>query len=142
MNIFTFQTRRRPRGGFTVLEMAAALVVVSAAMVALVEFVGLAARQRRTARHRLAAVMEVANQAERVALLAWNDVEPKTFLTWQPTSLFAAELPKAECRAIVTDEPGAPAARRVELSVTWPNAVEGFESVSLTVWKYGEETGR
>jgi type II secretory pathway pseudopilin PulG len=142
MHLGSNHSRRIRRGGFTIMEMAAALVVVSAAMIALVEFVSLATRQRRSSRQRLAALTEVANQAERVALLAWDEVAADRLTTWQPSAALAAESPQAECSAVVNDEPGLPAGRRVELSVSWPNAAgERVHRVSLTVWKYRGEAG-
>ena len=108
-------------------------------MVALVEFVGLAKNQRRASHQRLSALVEVGNQAERIALLNWSATAPDKLTTWQPSPLMAAELPAADCRIHVVDEEQSPAARRIELSIGWRNAAgQPIDPVSLTVWKYRE----
>jgi hypothetical protein len=128
------------RRAMSLVEMTAALVVMGAAMVALVEFVGLAKNQRRMSHQRLAALMEVGNQAERLALLDWNATAPDKLMTWQPSPLMAAEIPTADCRIHVVEEEQSPAARRIELSIGWMNAAgQPVEPVSLTVWKYRGE---
>lgn len=136
--------RRRPESArpraFSIIEMGAALVVVSAAMIALVEFVSLATRQRRISRQRVAAVTEVANQAERLALVRWADAEPEKLKTWQPSAALAAEIAKPACRIEVRDDNTLPACRQIELSVSWPNSVgQTVEPVTLTVWKFRDE---
>jgi len=134
-----FQKPAAGRRAMSLVEMTAALVVMGAAMVALVEFVGLAKNQRRASHQRLTALMEVGNQAERLALLDWNATAPDKLTTWQPSPLMAAEIPAAECRIRIVDEEQSPAARRIELSIRWPNAAgQPVDPVALTVWKYRE----
>ena len=106
----------------TIIEVAVALVVLVAAMAALVQLVGLATRQRRAIHERAAALTEVANQAERLALLPWDEVAPAKLTTWEPSPELAAALPNAKCQAIVTEESEPPSSRRIELRVTWQNA--------------------
>src|SRR5438105_872973 len=58
----------QPRRGMTIAEVAVALVLLGVAMAALIQFVGLSARQRHENERRRIALQEVANQAERLAL--------------------------------------------------------------------------
>ena len=85
MNAKRSADRRRVSRGFTLLEMGVALAILSVAAVALVELVSLATRQRRAGYQRLAATMEIANQAERIALLNWDSASPDKLTTWPPS---------------------------------------------------------
>ena len=135
------QSRERsPRPAMTIIEVAVALVVLVAAMAALVQLVGLATRQRRAIHERAAALTEVANQAERLALLPWDEVVPGKLTTWKPSPELSTAIPRATCRAIVTEESEPPLTRRVELRVTWQNAAgQDVEPARLTIWKYRPE---
>jgi Tfp pilus assembly protein PilV len=130
----------KPQRGVTFVEVAVAVVVLSAAMVALAQLVTMAARQRRTSEHRRLALQEVANQAEHIALLNWNETAPDGLTTWQASADLLATLPGAVCRATVTDETGPPTSRRIRLTVTWTNAAgQQVEPLELTVWKFQPE---
>jgi Tfp pilus assembly protein PilV len=127
------------RRGATIVETIIALLVLSAAMLALAQMVALAARQRRTTETRRIALQEVANQAERIAVLSWDQAEPGRLTTWEPSQVLAAAIPAAECRIEVTAEEGPPAARRVRLSVGWNDASgQPVTPVELSLWKYAE----
>ncbi len=128
------------RRGMTIAELLVALFVMTTAMVAMVQLLAAVAGQRRTVEQRRAALAEVANEAERVALLAWEAISPQEFKTWPPSAELMSVLPQAICTAEVTDEAGPPAARRVRLSVNWPNAGGQLrEPVAVTIWKFKEE---
>jgi hypothetical protein len=115
------------------------LVVLAAAMLALAQMVALAARQRRLTEARRLAIEEVANQAERVAALPWDKVQPGEFTAWEPSPALMTALPAAKCSAEVTAEPGPPAARRVRLEVRWSDAAgQAVAPVGLTLWKFEE----
>jgi Tfp pilus assembly protein PilV len=123
--------------GATLIEVAVALVILAAAMLALAQMVALAARQRRLTEARRLAMEEVANQAERVAALPWDKVQPGEFTGWEPSAGLAAAIPAAECKANVTAEPGPPAARRVRLEIHWTDtAGQAAPPVGLTLWKF------
>jgi hypothetical protein len=131
------------RRGLTLLEVGVALVVLSAAMMALVQLVGVAARQRRAADQRLVALQEVANEAERLAVAPWNDLATEKLTIWQPSAELSELLPAADCRVNIREEAGPPAARRIELCVAWTNAVgEQVAPVELTLWRYAAEAPR
>jgi hypothetical protein len=132
--------RSRLKGrGATLIEVTVALVVLAAAMLALAQMVALAARQRRLTEARRLAMDEVANQAERVAALPWDKVQPAEFTSWEPSAALTGAIPAVKCLAEVTDEPGPPAARRVRLEVQWTDAAgQPTSPVGLTLWKFAE----
>ena len=131
------------RRGMTLIEVGVALVVLSAAMMALVQLVGVAARQRRAGDQRLIALQEVANGAERLAIARWEDLTPEKLTTWQPSAELSAVLPAADCHVNIREEAGPPAARRIALRVAWTNAVgEQVAPVELTLWRYAAEVRR
>ncbi|MBW8883213.1 MAG: hypothetical protein JF612_00245 [Planctomycetia bacterium] len=124
----------------TIAELMVALFIMTTAMVAIVQLLAAAAGQRRTVEERRIALAEVANAAERVATLSWEETSPEKLATWKPSAEFTAALPQATCAAEVTEESGPPATRRIRLSVTWANAVgQTREPVTIALWKFKEE---
>lgn len=127
------------RRGITILETTVALTVVTAAALALAQLAGTAGKQRRTTYARQMALLEVANQAERIVLADWDAVTPELLTTWPASNELLEVLPSAKCAAVVTDEAGPPESRRIWLSVSWTNAAgQETEPVSLTIWKFRE----
>src|SRR5262245_1405938 len=128
------------RRGMTISELMVALFIMTTAMVAIVQLLAAAAGQRRTIDQRRAALAEVANEAERVALSSWDESAPDKLTMWQPWAELRATLPQATCTAEVTEEAGPPAARRIRLSVTWPNSVGQLgDPIAVSLWKFKEE---
>ena len=116
-----------------------AMLVVSAAMAGLAQLVSLSAQQRRGGEARRLALVELANQAERVAALPWDDAAADKLTGWEPSSEFAAAATSPVCRVKVADEAGPPASRRIELAVSWtPAGGPAVEPVTLTVWKFAQ----
>jgi type II secretory pathway pseudopilin PulG len=131
--------KTRVRGGATLIEVTVALVVLAAAMLALAQMVTLVARQRRLTEARRMALQEVANQAERVAVMAWDEAAPDKLTAWEPSTDLLAGIPAAQCAIEVTDEPGPPTARRVRLEVRWTDAAgHPLKPAGLTLWKFAE----
>lgn len=132
--------RSKPRRGLTLLEVCVALVVLTAAMTALAQLVAANGRQRRTNDQRLAALQEVANEAERLATLPWNELTPEKLTSWQPSPELTAVLPAAQCVVQMSEDTDPPRARRITLSVAWTNAVgQGVAPVELTFWRFAQE---
>jgi type II secretion system protein I len=129
--------RSRRRRGMTLLEVGVALVIATSAAVAVVELVNVASQQRRTSRQRQVALMEVANQAERISLLAWDESAPDKLTTWKASELLLGEVPTATCKTQVTESTEEPPVRQIELSVSWTTANgQSPAPVRLTIWKY------
>ena len=130
----------RRRRGTTLLECIVALVILSLAMLGLVQLLAAASGQRRLTEARRTALQEVANQAERIAAMPWDATAPGKFAGWEPSGDLAAATPSAVCRAEVADEPGPPAARRIRLEIAWPDSAGRTQQpVALTVWKHQPE---
>jgi prepilin-type N-terminal cleavage/methylation domain-containing protein len=128
------------RRGMTLLECTVALVILSLAMLGLVQLLAAASGQRRLTEARRMAMQEVANQAERIAAMPWDAAAPDKLTGWSPSQDLAAAIPGATCRAQATDETGPPAARRIRLEVGWSDpAGRSQQPVVLTVWKFQPE---
>ena len=128
------------RRGMTLFELTVALFILTTAMLAIVQLMAATAGQRRSVDQRRIALQEVANQAERVALLSWEQIAPEKLTTWEPSADLQKALPQAKCAAQVFEEMEAPAGRKIRLSVTWTNAVgQEVEPASVTMWRFAEE---
>jgi Tfp pilus assembly protein PilV len=130
----------RRRRGVTLIELAVSLLLMVTAVVAIVELVATSGVQRRLIQQRRLALAEVANRAERIALLPWDEATVDNLRTWQASEDLKAALPSAECHAEVTDETAAPTARRIRLAVR-ANDTSGqaIEYAALTFWKFPAE---
>jgi Tfp pilus assembly protein PilV len=123
------------------VEAVVALVVLLAAMVVMTQLVGLAAQQRRLTEQRRVALQEVANQAERLSLAAWDEIAPGKLKGWQPSAELLAVAPEPTCRVSVSDEAGQPPARRICLSVSWTDSAgRELAPVELTIWRLRDVT--
>jgi hypothetical protein len=131
---------KKTRRAMTLFEMVTALFILTTAMAAIMQLVAVTSNQRRALDQRRLAMLEVSNQAERIALLAWNETSANNLTTWQPSEELLAALPQARFTVSVNDETGPPAARRIRLAVTWTNAVgQEVDPAARTVWKFLEE---
>jgi type II secretory pathway pseudopilin PulG len=125
------------RPGMTLLETTVALLVVSAVIAAIVQLVSVTANQRRTLEERRLALQEVANQAERIALLSWEQTDPEKLTLWQPSADLLAAAPQAKCLITVSSEPGSPDGRHIRLSITENSAADApIELAAVTLWKF------
>jgi Tfp pilus assembly protein PilV len=126
----------------TLPEVVIALAVLSAAMLAVVKLVGVAAGQRRLAEQRRVALQEIANEAERLAVVPWDELAPDKLKGWTPSPELTAVLPTASCQAEVSEPAGAPISRQIRLAVTWQNAAgQEVKPVELTVWRFQRKEG-
>jgi type II secretory pathway pseudopilin PulG len=134
------RSRRGRRAGMTLLEVGIALVIATSAAVAVVQLVSVASQQRRIGRQRQIAQMEVSNQAERLALLAWHELSSDQLSTWTPSDLLTKEVPNASCKIVVTEFPASPPMRQIELSLSWTTSSgQSPTPVRLTFWKFHRE---
>lgn len=125
------------RRGLSLFELTVALFVLTTAMTAIVQLLGVAATQRRTIEQRRAALAEVANQAERIALLPWDEVAPDKLLSWDLADDSRKVLPRGVATVEVQEESEPLSARRIRLLVRSPNpAGQMIDLADLTVWKF------
>jgi len=127
----------------TILELTVSLFILTTAMLAIVQLLSATAGQRRTIEQRRIALQAVANEAERVARLSWDEATPDKLTSWEAPAELTAILPSAKCTAEVSDEAGPPKARRICLQVDWTNSVgQPVEPTAVTIWKFAREGGQ
>jgi Tfp pilus assembly protein PilV len=126
-----------PRLGMSVLEMSMALLILTFAIGGLVQILTMAASHRRTTEVRRLAVQELANQAEHIALLSWDQLTPEKLAERKVANSLIAAAPSAKLSVALVDDAGPPIAKRIQLEVTW-NAPDGdpVEPVRLAVWRH------
>jgi len=130
----------RHRRGMTILELTMSLMILGVAMVAVVQLLAAAARQRQAAQQRRVALAEVANQAERISLVSWDDTAIEKLHNWQPSAALDSALPGAQCSIEVTEQAERPRSRQIRLQVAWNDSAGlPVDPVSLTVWKFARE---
>jgi len=132
-----FQKKTDARRGMTLLEATVALFIVSAVVLAILQLVSVTGNQRRSLEVRRMALQEVANEAERIAVMPWEQSSPDELNHWEPAEDLLAVSPRAKCSVTVSEEPGSPLARRIRLSIAQTSAAsEPIELAALTVWKF------
>jgi prepilin-type N-terminal cleavage/methylation domain-containing protein len=130
----------RRRRAMTLIELTMSLMILGVAMVAVVQLLATTARQRRVASERRVALAEVANEAERIALLHWNQTAADKLSDWQPSADLAAVLPAARFSVEVTEQSEKPRTRQIRLQVTWSDSAgQPVDPVAVTVWKFAKE---
>ena len=128
--------RRRDCGGLSVLEVTAALLILAFAMTGLAQMLSLSAAQRRASETRRLAQEEVANQAEQVALLAWDETTEARLKAQEISEGLRALVPSAKLSLSLSEEASPPLARRIDIAVGWMAADGAVEPVRLSVWKH------
>ena len=128
--------RHCQRGGMSVIEVTTALLIVGFAMMGLAQMLSISAEQRRTTEARRLAVLEVANQAERIALLSWSETTAEKLGQIALSDELRAFVPSAKVSITLADEAGPPAARRIDIRAEWDAAGETAEPVRLSLWKH------
>jgi hypothetical protein len=114
--------------------------VLSFAVGGLLQILSLAAAQRRTGEVRRLALAEIANQAEQIALVPWDELTAEKLAARQPSEALREISPSAQLAVTISDEAGPPAARRVFLSVQWMTpAGDGVKPVELAIWRHQPE---
>jgi hypothetical protein len=91
----------------------------------------------------VAAQLEAANIAERVALLRYDKLNETTLHAWSLSPSLLELIPNAKLNLVVSPSTadGLPQ-KRVAIKIEWPAADEAATGVNLTTWRYGprEET--
>jgi len=127
------------RRGLSLFELIVALFVLTTAMTAIVQLLGVAASQRRTIEQRRSALSEVTNRAERIALLPWEAVSASNLDPWEFSDEFKRVLPHGTATMEIQEEAEPISARRIRLIVRSPNSAgQVVELADLTVWKFAQ----
>src|SRR5688572_22075331 len=112
----------RSRRAISVLELTLSLLVLTVVVTALAQLLATAAAHRRVTELRRIAVQEVANQAERIALLTWDETTAEKLGSLKPSESLQAANPAAKLQLALSDEAGPPVSKRIEIEVHWTDA--------------------
>jgi prepilin-type N-terminal cleavage/methylation domain-containing protein len=116
---------RRPRGGFTLLEMMFALVILAGGLLAMLMVQTQALKQGRYGRHTTDAAQVARDQMERIMRVPWDDPAAQPVGWTAPTavdlavqSVSGAETPQT-FNVSWRITAGVPDVRIIEIDVTW-----------------------
>jgi len=131
------QNSHTSRKGVTMLEVSVAAMITIAATLVAVQFISLANIQRRCMWRTSIALDEIANTAERVSQLSWEELNEfsSSDSQWQPSSLAQENLDDAKLQVSVSSVADDPTARKIFLQLTW-NERTGQREQSLTTWRH------
>lgn len=125
------------RRGLSILEVTMALLILSFAVAGLLQILTVAASQRRATEIRRLALEEIANQAEQIALVPWEELTAEKLATRQASADLLAAAPSAELTVTAGEDAGPPNAKRVHIAVAWTTpAGESPQPVQLTIWRH------
>jgi prepilin-type N-terminal cleavage/methylation domain-containing protein len=125
------------RKGFTILETIAALALLAAGSVFTVEVLATCASHRSASRQLVAAQLEAANVAERVALVPYEKLTESAVQEWKVSPTLLEQLPQAKLSiAISPSSADELAQKRVAIKIEWPAADETSTGVNLTTWRF------
>ena len=140
MNLFRISNLKSQisgRRGFTLLELAAAGVLMAAALVVCVQVLGWIALERRAADRRQWATQEVSNVMEHLTTRSWDELTAEAAQGVQLSQSASEVLPEAELHADVTISEMEPAAKRITVELRWRNRAGEFDApVRLTTWLF------
>ncbi|MDR3638652.1 MAG: hypothetical protein P4L84_32905 [Isosphaeraceae bacterium] len=133
------------RRGFTVFELAIAVILLSVAMTVTVQLLGAIALERRTVGRRELAAQEVANLMEHLTARPWANLTAESLKDALLSNEARQALPGAELKVGVeaADAPGGVPGKRVSIKLRWRNRAGEFDApVRLTTWVYRSTAGR
>jgi hypothetical protein len=114
-----------------------ALLILGVAVTSLAKLLSAAAAQRRASEQRRLALQEVANLAERIALIPYGEVSTENLAALKPSGELLAAVPLARLTATQSPQAGPPEHKRVRLEVLWTDAAgQPVDPVGLTLWKH------
>ncbi len=123
------------RSGATLLECVLAISIVGVGLALAAQGIALVVNQRRICQRREMALLELDGVLERVALLPWNDLTRETVEKFEISPGFHELAPQARLSAIVADESGKSAGKRVTVALHWQSAGGEEQGPSLTAWR-------
>lgn len=130
-----------PRRGVSVIELTVASLLLGTVFVALGPVLHGIRQQREQAQQRQVAVLELANQAERLALRSWEELTPQP-----PPQLALSETARQRLRqaslVVSVAEEAEPPARRISLELSWHDpAGRAAAPLRLVFWRFAVEGG-
>jgi Tfp pilus assembly protein PilV len=109
----------RRRSGFTIMETAIALGMLSLAMVLVAQLGTWTLAERARAEERLAAIEGVANVLEAARARPWSELKPEWAADQRLTEDLADRLHEAALTVRVEPEPDRPRVKRVTVQLGW-----------------------
>jgi hypothetical protein len=127
------------RGGI-LLELLVAGVLLGTLLVLGAQLLKVAADGRRESDRRQAALDELANVLERVAARPWTELTESALAQEKLSPETEKQLPGAELKIAVAEQPQQPIAKRLTVSIRWRDrGGEFIKPLSITTWKYKTE---
>lgn len=136
---------KRPcRRGFTVFELAMAVMLLAVAMTLTAQLLGAIALERRSVARRALATREVANMMEHLAARPWEHLSTEALKDVQLSTAAQQALPGADLNLSVEDSNAADLpAKRIAIRLRWRNRAGELDApVRLTSWVYRQPSGR
>jgi type II secretory pathway pseudopilin PulG len=131
-----------PRRGVSLIELTVAALLLGTVFAALGPVLHGIRQQREQARQRQVAVLELANQAERLALRSWEELTPERLQQIELSETARQTLRQASLRVALAEE-AEPLARRITLELSWSDpAGRAVAPLRVVVWRYPREGGR
>jgi hypothetical protein len=128
------------RRGITLAETTVAMVLLTAAIVAVAQLTASVAAQRRVAHRQATARLEVANQMEHLFALPWQNLNEENVAGRQLSAASKRGLPDPELSILVGPAEGEPAQRRIRVEVSWRDVGDRVRrTAGLTAWRYSQE---
>ena len=133
---------RRSRKGFTMIESCAAAAILAAALAIAVGLLTSVARQRQGASRHAQAVVIADNLLQRLTSEPFAAITPDRAEEIRREAV-AEIAPDGDLAIHVTDVTGSPAARRIEVDVTWrAGGTAPYRHHTVATWVYQREASR
>lgn len=134
-----FRSSRRPRG-FTLIEVAAAGVMLATALVITVQVLTLSSAQAREVERRQFAVQEAANLLERLAVAPWDALGSETAASQKLSTEALSRLPGGDVNVAIESDDEPANSKRIAVTIRWRNRSGEFTApVRLTAWVFRPE---
>jgi len=134
-------TRIHRRNGFTIMETAIALALLSFAMVLVAQLGTWTLAERARAEERLAAIEGVANVLEAARGRPWTDLTPEWATEQRLTDDLADRLHEAVLTVRVEPEPDRPRVKRVTVQLGWTHGDGARARTAAAVGLFADRGG-
>ncbi|MGQ0635709.1 MAG: type IV pilus modification PilV family protein [Planctomycetaceae bacterium] len=128
---------RRPRAGFTLVELTIAALLLGAIFVSVIPVLGLITRDRREAERRQLALIAAENLLDRLAALPYSDLTVERVARYRLPETVAGQLPEAALRCDVSADDDSQSAKRISVELRWQKGASATSPpMRLTAWVF------